>query len=89
MTPVPLSRTARLYSFTVAHTAVGVWKAPYLQAYVELPEGIRLFTLISNSVEPREDALKVGMPMELVAEPIDADPDGRGLVTYKFRPATP
>lgn len=86
MTAVALSRTARLYSFTVAHTAVGDWKAPYLQAYVELPEGPRIFTLISEVVPPRNDALEVGMAMELVVEPIRETPDGTRLVTYKFRP---
>ena len=85
---VPLSRTGRLYSFTVAHTAVGGWKAPYLQAYVELPEGIHVFTLISEAVEAREDALRVGMPMELVVEPVRQVPGGPALATYKFRPVT-
>jgi uncharacterized protein len=86
MTVVPLSRTGRLYSFTVAHTALGNWKAPYLQAYVELPEGIRVFTLISDAVEAREDALRVGMPMELVVEPVQRTPGGTPLATFKFRP---
>jgi uncharacterized OB-fold protein len=74
---------ARLLSFTVCHTAPAGWRAPYLQAYVEVPEGIRVFTLISDDVEPRADALEVGMPMELVVEPL---PAGDGAVTYKFRP---
>jgi uncharacterized OB-fold protein len=86
---VHLSRTGTLYSFTVCHTAPLGWKAPYLQAYVELPEGVRVFTLISDEVTPAVDALEVGMPMELVAEAVGSDGAGREVVTYKFRPRRP
>jgi uncharacterized OB-fold protein len=83
---IALSTTATLYSFTVCYTAPQGWKAPYLQAYVELPEGMRVFTLISDVVEPRIDALRVGMPMELVVEAARTGPAGETYLTYKFRP---
>ena len=75
---------ARLFSFTVCSAAPAGWRAPYLQAYVELEERVRVFTLISDTVEPRADALQVGMPMELVVEPVG---DEESLVTCKYRPA--
>lgn len=84
MEELRLGRGARLFSFTVCHAAPAGWRAPYLQAYVELPERLRVFTLISDEVEPRADALEVGMAMELVVEPLSHDPE---VVTYKFRPA--
>ena len=83
MVRVGVGGGARLYSFTICHVAPAGWQAPYLQAYVELPEGIRLFTLISDEVEPRADALEVGMAMELVLEPVLP---GSAKTTYKFRP---
>lgn len=84
MTEMRLGEAARLYSFTVCHSAPSGWPAPYLQAYVELPEGIRVFTLISDEVEPTADALDVGTPMELVVEPVHP---GSEALTYKYRPA--
>lgn len=89
MEEVPLSRRGRLYSFTVAHVAPHGFKAPYLQAYIDLPEGPRIFSLVSNDVPPREDALEEGMEMELVIEPVGEAEGGRPIVSYKFRPAAP
>lgn len=83
MRPVHLGEHGTLFSFTVCHVAPSGWRAPYLQAYVELPEGLRVFTLVSDAVEPRIDALEAGMAMELVIEPV-APGDER--VTYKYRP---
>jgi uncharacterized OB-fold protein len=83
MSPQRAGRTGTLYGFTVCHTAPSGWRAPYLQAYVELPEGIRVFTLVSDQVEPVADALTVGQPMELVVEPVHP---GDTIVTYKYRP---
>ncbi len=84
MEPTLLSPEGRLFSFTVCHSAPAGFEAPYLQAYVELPEGLRVFGLISDAVEPRADALRVGMTMALVAEPVGS---ARGApITYKFRP---
>jgi uncharacterized OB-fold protein len=83
MEPRRIGRTSTLYGFTVCHTAPSGWQAPYLQAYVELPEGIRVFTLVSDDVEPSADALTVGEPMELVVEPVHPEAT---IITYKYRP---
>lgn len=83
MSPHRIGRTGVLYGFTVCHTAPSGWRAPYLQAYVELPERIRVFTLVSDAVEPAADALTVGAPMRLVVEPVHP---GAATVTYKYRP---
>jgi uncharacterized OB-fold protein len=85
MEPTLLSERGRLFSFTVCHSAPAGWRAPYLQAYVELPEGLRVFGLISDAVEPRSDALEVGMQMEVVVERV-GDESADAPVTYKFRP---
>jgi uncharacterized OB-fold protein len=83
---IALSREGTLYSYTLCFTAPQGWQAPYFQAFVQLREGIRVFTLISDDVEPKLEALRVGMPMELVVEPAHKVDGGGGPVTYKFRP---
>lgn len=83
MIPVKLGQQGTLYSFTVCHVAPEGWHAPYFQAYIRLPEGLRIFSLISSSVEPRADALRVGMGMELVVEPVEPTSE---VVTFKYRP---
>jgi hypothetical protein len=85
MRPERLGPYGVLYSFTVSNVAPAGWQAPYLQAFVALSEGPRVFTLISAEVEPRIDALTVGQSMELVLEPLTPV---RPELTYKFRPRT-
>jgi uncharacterized OB-fold protein len=86
MTAAKLGQRGMLYSFTVCHVAPEGWRAPYLQAYIELPEGLRVFSLVSDSVPPRSDALEVGSQMELVIEPVRP---GDGRLTFKYRPVEP
>jgi len=83
MSPVRLGQRGTLYSFTVCHVAPEGWKAPYLQAYIQLPEGLRIFSLISNSIEPAGESLRVGMSMELVVEPVHPESE---VLTFKYRP---
>ena len=83
MAPAKLGQLGTLYSFTVCHVAPEGWQAPYLQAYVQLPEGLRIFSLISDSVQPRLGALREGMRMELVVEPVRP---GEQVMTFKYRP---
>lgn len=84
MAQVLIGQGATLFSYTVCHAAPAGWQAPYLQAYVELPEGLRIFTLIGAAVEPRTDALEIGMRMQLEAEPVHGH---HGPLTYKYLPA--
>jgi uncharacterized OB-fold protein len=83
MTSVSLGQRGTLYSFTVCHVAPEGWQAPYFQAYIELPEGLRVFSLVSSSVEPKADRLRVGMTMELIVEPVQP---GSDILTFKYRP---
>jgi len=72
-----------VYSFTVTHQnqAPGFREAlPYVLAVVELEEGVRL---MSNVVGCAPDAVRIGMPVEVVFE--DVTPE---ITLPKFRPAT-
>ena len=82
---IPLSNRGKLDTFTLIHVAPAGFEAPYLQAYVDLPEGVRLYTMVTG-VEPTDDALKEGQEMELVITKIREDEKGNDLIGYKFRP---
>jgi uncharacterized OB-fold protein len=57
---------------------------PYGVAYIELPEGIRVE---SRLTENDPDKLEIGMEMELIIEKIADDAEGNELMTFAFRPA--
>jgi uncharacterized OB-fold protein len=57
---------------------------PFGFGVVELPEGLRVITRLTESDPAR---LEFGMPMRLVQVPLHADDDGTQVVTYAFEPA--
>jgi uncharacterized OB-fold protein len=77
---------AHLDSYAVIHVAPPGFTVPYIQAYVILEQGPKIFTLISGC-EPRDDALAPGQKMELVIERITDDENGNHLIGWKFKPA--
>lgn len=81
----PLSTRGKIDTFTVVHVAPMGFKAPYIQAFVDLPEGPRIFSLITGC-EPSENALKEGTEVDLVIDKIVEDEKGNDLIGYKFRP---
>jgi uncharacterized OB-fold protein len=76
----PASGRAELYSFAVVHQRYPGFDEPYVVATVETPEGVRFNTSIVGA-DP--DELKIGMPLEVVFEPVSED-----VVVPKFRPVT-
>lgn len=77
----------RLYTFSIVNAALPGFKAPSIQAYVDLEEGARIWTLITG-IEPDPKLLKIGMELELVIEKIREDEHGNEILSYKFRPKT-
>jgi len=78
-----LSGRGTLASFIINHRAAPGYEgeAPYVMALVELEEGPRLMSNILE-VEPKPEALRVGMPLEVVFEE-------RGDITVpQFRPSS-
>lgn len=62
-----VSGAGSLYSFTVTHSA---WpghedRVPYICAYIELDEGVRI---LANVLNARAEDLRIGMRMKLVWE---------------------
>ena len=76
---------AILDSFAVMQVAPPGFTSPYMQGYVILKDGPKVFTLITGC-EPKDDALKVGEEMELVIEKIKEDENGNDIIGWKFRP---
>ena len=84
MEETPLSTRGKIDTFTVVHVAPIGFKAPYIQGFVDLPEGPRIFTLITGC-EPSEGAIEEGAEVELVIDKISEDEKGNDLIGYKFR----
>ena len=83
---VKLSGRGKIYSCTVVMQQPHPYykgPVPYGLGFVEIPEGIRIETLFTDS-DP--DSLHIGMEVELVIEKLYEDEEGRELITYKFRP---
>jgi hypothetical protein len=79
---VKCSGRGKVYTFTVTNQnqAPGFRESlPYIMAYVELDEGLRMLT---NIIDCRPEEVKIEMPVEVVYE--DVTPE---VTLAKFRPA--
>lgn len=85
MQEIPLSRTGKLYTYTIARYAPPGFKTPYAIGYVDLPEGVRVFSQLTEC-EPFEEKLKMGMDVEMVMGEISMDEEGVTKIGYKFKP---
>jgi uncharacterized OB-fold protein len=84
MRSIPISRRGTLYSFSVLRQAPPEFDPPYLIGYVDMPEGVRIFTQLAD-VDP--DAVTCDMPVELKLVTPKQDRYGRDIVVFKFVPA--
>jgi len=86
---VTLSRTGKLYSYTIArHRPPGNYKGaepfePFAVGLIELPEGVRILSPLTGC---GLDQLRIGMNLEMVIERLYEDEEGRSVLSYKFRP---
>ncbi len=86
---IALSKKGKLYAFSVMfYPAPPPYKppepfVPYGLGWIELPEGIVLFSLITEN-DPKK--LIVGMEMELLFDKLEEDKDGNDVMVYKFQP---
>ena len=78
-----LSRNGKLYSFTIVHMPSEHFQPPYAIGWIELPEGIRIFSQIRGW---QEHPLKTGMDMELAIEKF-WDEGETEVIGYTFRPS--
>lgn len=81
--PVGLSRGGKLYSWSRLHQAARGWAAPYVVGYVDLPEGVRVFTHIATD-DP--NALKPDQPMAFRAVTPVTNSEGQEVIHFVFVP---
>lgn len=82
---IPLARRGRIVSYTVARTGFpgSVVTPPFLTGVVELPEGVRLVTLIAGV---DFDRVGFGDEVDLYFWNAGKDDQGNELVAFGFRP---
>ena len=84
---IPLSQKGKLHTYSQAAMGPADLEKPYVMGFIDLPEGIKLYSLIVDC-EPWQEVLKIGMDMELVIGRIKTDQNGNDIKGYMFRPAT-
>lgn len=82
---VELSKKGTLYTYTIVRMPPPRWQGtvPYILGTVKLPEGP---SVTSEVLDCSEDAIKIGMPMELTLRVGGKDKEGNEIVVYKWRP---
>jgi uncharacterized OB-fold protein len=84
MEEVTLSRTGKLYSYTISYMASSNFKPPHALGWIELPEGIKIASPLREWENKR---LRVGMDMELVIGKLWEEQD-REIIGYWFQPVS-
>lgn len=79
---VRLDGTGRLYTYAIVRQAPKQFPTPYIIGYVDLDEGVRVFTRVLTG---SEQDLRLGMRMTLKAAPLPAASGGH-TVAYAFTP---
>lgn len=78
--------TGTLYLHTIVNTAPPGYEGPvpYGFGLVDLPEGLRV---VSRLVAPDLEALRSGLPVRLVVEPLYRDEDGQDVLSWAYEPS--
>jgi uncharacterized OB-fold protein len=86
--PANLSATGSLWAWTAVTSPPPGYggDTPFGIGVVELPEGIRVITRLTES-DPAH--LTLGQSMELRVVPLHADEDGNDVITFAFAPVQP
>jgi uncharacterized OB-fold protein len=84
--PAALSRTGRLYAWSRLHVAARGWGAPYVIGYVDLPEGVRVFTHIAVD-DPARLRPDMAMAFRTATPVINAE--GQEVIHFVFAPGEP
>ena len=79
---VRLGGIGRLYTYGIVRQAPKEFPTPYIIGYVDLDEGVRVFTRV---ITGSEQDLRLGMRMTLKAAPLPSA-DGGHTVAYAFTP---
>jgi uncharacterized OB-fold protein len=75
----PMPREGTLYSFTVVHVGPTTWEKPFAVGYVDLSNGVRVFSHLRGS------ELQIGQPVELAIAEIGKNAEGAAIITSVFQ----
>jgi len=85
MEEMHISGKGKIDTFSICNAALPGFKAPSIQAYINLEEGARIWSLVTG-VEPSDASLKIGTDVELVIGKLREDAADNEIVSYQFRP---
>ncbi|MDR7482374.1 MAG: Zn-ribbon domain-containing OB-fold protein [Armatimonadota bacterium] len=80
---VGLSSRGTVYTYTVVHQSTPEFPTPYVLAYVDLPDGVRVLAPLAD-IDPSD--VRIGAPVDLRVEPVRATSDGRPVLAYRGYP---
>ncbi len=78
---VPLSRRAKVYSFSDIYIGQQGLDTPYIFAYVDFPENLRVFAQLEGEV----GTYQCDEEVELTVGPIRLNNDKLPILSYKFK----
>lgn len=81
MARAAMPREGSLYSFTVLHVGPNTWKRPFIVGYVDLNNGVRVFSHL------RGTEFQIDQPVELAVAEIGKTAEGTPIVTSVFQQA--
>jgi len=81
-----LEGKGRLDSYSIVNAALPGFKMPSIQAYINLKDGPKIWSLITGC-EPSDESLTIGMDMEIDIAKVKEDENGNELISYQFKPA--
>jgi len=81
MEDMELSRRGKIDTFSILHVAPPGFPVPYTVGYVCLPEGPRIFSILTDSGK----AIDIGDDAELVVGKIREDELGNEVIGYQFK----
>lgn len=83
MEVIPLSRRGKVYSATDVYVGQPSMREymPLTVGYVDLPEGIRIFTQLEGEI----GSFQCGDQVELNTGPVRNDSGGQPVISYKFK----
>ena len=78
---VPLSRRGKVYSYSDIYVGQQGVSTPYMFAYVDLPENLRIFAQLEGEI----GSYRCDEEVELTVGPIRMNYDNLPIVSYKFK----
>lgn len=85
MTEVALNRTGKVYSYTIIRQAPTGFNVPFATAYIDLPEGVRVFAQLDLACWEKGEP-RIGQEVELALGPVRTDAQGNQIIGIKFIP---